>query len=173
MCEDVRNTIIRKIDEKYGKLMLSVAHSVLNDYQEAEDVVQSVLWELISKHMDKLKGEKLKSYLCVAVRNAAIDLYRRKSRVVAEDPFLLNELTENRIDMDAFNNEYGFAAELQALLNELDYIDRDIVCMRYGWMHSYAEIAEAVNITEANARKRAERALKKLNVMILDEEVRR
>lgn len=171
MCEDVREAILRKIYDNYGNLMKKIAYNILHDYQEAEDIVQIVLHQLISKHIDMLKNEKLKHYLCVAAKNTAINLYRSKSKEIAQDPFVLYEMTADKVDVQAFQDQYGFGEELGQLLEELDHVDKDIICLHYGWKYSYAEIANAVGLTDSAVRKRAERALKKLNVYLLDKEV--
>ena len=165
MCEDARNVIIEEIDKKYGKLIRKVAYEVLHDSHEVEDIIQSVLWNLISRHMDKLGEKGFKGYLCTAVRNAAINEYR-------VDSFDLSKLTEQQIDMAAFCNDQGFGVELEEVLNQLDYIDKDIICLHYGDGYTYAEIAPVVGLSDSAVRKRAERALKKLEVMLLDGEVK-
>lgn len=171
MCEDARNIIIERINEKYGKLMRHIASNILHDDYDVEDVIQTVLWKVISKHMDKLAEDAFKDYLCTAVRNTALNIYNKKQKLVETDPFLICEMTENTVDINAFHDIYGFGVELRSLIECLDNIDKDIICMRYGWKHSYADIAEAVGISEANARKRAERALKKLQIILLEKEV--
>lgn len=173
MCEDARNVIIKEIDKKYGRLIRKVAYEVLHDSHEVEDIIQSVLWNLISRHMDKLGEKGFKGYLCTAVRNAAINEYRRRENGAAcVDPFDLSKLTEQQIDTAAFCNNQGFGVELEEVLNQLDYIDKDIICLHYGDGYTYAEIAPVVGMSDSAVRKRAERALKKLEVMLLDREVK-
>lgn len=112
LCEDVREAILQKIYEEYGKLLKKVAYQHLYDYQEAEDAVQTVLYQLLSKHTELLKEDKLKHYLCVAVKNTAINLHRTKEKTVVQDPFVLYEMTEDRVDVQAFQDKYGFGEEL-------------------------------------------------------------
>lgn len=173
MCEDARNAIVEEIEKKYGRLIRKVAYEVLHDSHEVEDIIQSVLWNLISRHMDKLGEESFRVYLCTAVRNAAINEYRRREKAaVSVDPFDLSKLTEQQIDTAAFCNNQGFGVELVEVLNQLDYIDKDIICLHYGDGYTYAEIAPVVGLSDSAVRKRAERALKKLEVMLLDGEVK-
>ncbi|MDE6539945.1 MAG: sigma-70 family RNA polymerase sigma factor, partial [Ruminococcus sp.] len=48
------------------------------------------------------------------------------------------------------------------LLNKLDDTDRTIITLRYGNDFSWKEVAERTSMTESTARKRFERAKKKL-----------
>ena len=175
MSEDVRDAIIEEIERRYGKLMRKLAYEILNDWHEVEDVIQTALWEIIYKHTDKLDLPKneFRNYLCTAIKNTAINLYNQKKKADVQDPFVINELTMNQVDTSAFGDEYGFGSELQELINELDHIDKDIICLKIGCGYSHAEIARAVGKSEASVRKRLERATKKLHTILLDKEVER
>lgn len=87
------------------------------------------------------------------------------------DPLVINELTMDQVDISSFNDEYGFGPELQALVNELNNIDKDIIRLRFGCGYRYAEIARVIGKSEASVRKRVERAIKKLQGNLLDKEV--
>lgn len=173
MSKDTRNVIIEEIEKKYGRLIRKIAYEVLHDCHEAEDVIQDVLWNLIFRHMDKLGEESFRAYLCMAVRNAAINEYNRRERTaISVDPYDLSQLTEHQIDTSSFCNAYGFGEELQAVLLQLNAIDKDIICLHYGDGYTYAEIAQVVGLNDSAVRKRAERALRKLQVILLDREVK-
>ena len=175
MSDDVRDAIIEQIEKQYGKLMRKLAGEILRDEHEVEDVIQTALWKIIYKHTDKLElpQGQFRNYLCTAVKNTAIDLYNQKKKADVQDPMVMNELTMNQVDMDAFNDQYGFGPEMQALIRELNNTDRDIIRLRFGCQYSYAEIARAVGKSEASVRKRVERAIKKLQAILLDKEVER
>ena len=64
------------IYSKYKNFLFNTAISVLNDYHDAEDALQNILF-VIAKNIDKIDTDnenKLKSYLRVVVKNASIDL---------------------------------------------------------------------------------------------------
>lgn len=175
MSEDVRDAIIEQIECRYGKLMRKLAYEILKDWHEVEDVIQTVLWEIIYKHTDKLdlpKGE-FRNYLCTAVKNTAKNFYKQKVKAEVQDPFVINELTMNQVDTSSFDDQYGFGAELQELISQLNDIDKDIILLRFGCGYSHAEIARAVGKSEAAVRKRLERATIKLRAILVDREVER
>ena len=89
MSDDVRDAIIEQIERQYGRLMRKLAYEILHDEYEVEDVIQTALWEIIYKHIDKLnlpKGE-FRNYLCTAVKNTAINLYNQKEESGCAGPF--------------------------------------------------------------------------------------
>lgn len=175
MSDDVRDAIIEKIEKQYGRLMRKLAAEILRDKNEVEDVIQTALWKIIYKHTEKLdlpKGQ-FRNYLCTIVKHAAIDLYNQKKNTDVQDPMVMNELTMDQVDTNSFNDEYGFGPEIQALISELSNMDRDIIRLRFGCQYSHAEIARAVGKSEASVRKRVERAVKKLQTILLDKEVER
>ena len=68
-------------DRFYNELVLW-ADTILNDMEEAEDLVQDFfvrLWE--KKLNENLEGERVRSYLYVAVRNMAVRKVKDQSRI--------------------------------------------------------------------------------------------
>ena len=57
------------------------------------------------------------------------------------------------------------------LIESLDSVDRDIIRLKIGLGFSHSEVALAVGKSETAVRKRLERAVKKLQVILLEKEV--
>ena len=71
-----------KIYNKYHSFMLKLASSITGDHYDAEDAIQNVLF-IIAKNIDKIDTEdehKLKSFFRVVVKNASIDLLRKREK---------------------------------------------------------------------------------------------
>ena len=172
---DERNEAAEEILERYGRLMRKLAWEILKDWDEAEDVMQTALWEIISKHPEKvqLPPEQFRGYLCAAVKNTALNLYRQKrqDRERPTDPFVMREMTMDRVDLQTFEDRYGFSVEMGQLIESLDSVDRDIIRLKIGLGFSHSEVALAVGKSETAVRKRLERAVKKLQVILLEKEV--
>lgn len=173
--KDERDAVIEEILERYGRLMRKLAYEILKDWDEAEDVLQTVLWEIISKHPEKaaLPEQVFRPYLCAAVKNTAKNLYKQKrqGRELPTDPFDMRELTMDHVDLQVFEDRYGFSVEMGQLIESLDSVDRDIIRLKIGLGYSHSEVALAVGKSEAAVRKRLERAVKKLQVILLEKEV--
>lgn len=172
---DERNEAAEEILKRYGRLMRKLAWEILRDWDEVEDVMQTALWEIISKHPEKaqLPPEQFRGYLCAAVKNTALNLYRQKrqDRERPTDPFVMREMTMDRVDLQTFEDRYGFSVEMGQLIESLDSVDRDIIRLKIGLGFSHSEVALAVGKSETAVRKRLERAVKKLQVILLEKEV--
>ena len=177
MSEDARNAVIGIILEKYDKLLRKVAYGIIRDNDEVDDIIQEVMLRLIQSHFDKvdLESDRFKRYICAAVKNTAINAYNKKHRHGEEpaDPFVLAELAMDKVDTRAFDDEYGFGPELQLLIGQLDNIDKEIIRLKYGCGYGAREIALALDMKEDNVRKRSQRALKKMQLILLEKEVDR
>ena len=86
--EDKRKFVI--LYEKYRYLMQKVAMDVLHDRFLAEDAVHNAFISLVT-HLDSI-GEteslQTKRYLITIVKNAAIDLYRKKNIQIREEIYM-------------------------------------------------------------------------------------
>lgn len=174
---DERDKLVEDILQKYGKLMRKLAYEVLRDWNEAEDVMQTVLLSIVSRHQERTQMPEpfFRSYLCTAVKHAAINLYHQKhqSKELPTDPFSMRQLTMDQVDMQSYEDRYGFSLEMGELIESLDSIDRDIIRLKIGMGYSHREVAVAVGKSEDAVRKRLERAVKKLQVILLEKEVER
>lgn len=172
MSEDARNVVVELIQKKYGTLIRQIAYGILNDWQLVEDAEQDVLWKLISKHADKaeLPPNQLKNYLCAAVKNTAINYVNQRERrlEVEEEYWYTMPLSMDCIDVESFQDRYGFGQEIQELLSLLNNTDRDIICLKYGEGYSNAEIAGFLGRKEEFVKKRLYRAKVKLQSILVD-----
>lgn len=155
--------------------MRKLAWEILKDWDEAEDVMQTALWEIISKHPEKaqLPPEQFRGYLCAAVKNTALNLYRSEAagQGTAHGPLCHAGNDHGRVDLQTFEDRYGFSVEMGQLIESLDSVDRDIIRLKIGLGFSHSEVALAVGKSETAVRKRLERAVKKLQVILLEKEV--
>lgn len=172
MSEDARDVVIQLIQKKYGALIRHVAFGILYDWQLVEDVEQDLLWNFISKNAEKadLPPDELKNYLCTAIKNTAIDYIRKEKRrsALEDEVCYLAPLSMDYIDMESFQDRYGFGPEIQELLSMLDNLDRDMICLKYGEGYSNAEIADVLGKKEEFVKKRLYRAKIKMQSILLD-----
>ena len=165
-----RDKVVELIQNKYGVLMHKIAYEILKDWHYVEDVEQEVLWKLILHCEDKtmLPPDELKSYLCTAVKNTAINMAVKNGRMTeAEERYYGSiSLTMEFVDTVAFHDKYGFGPQIQELLSNLDNIDRDIICLQYGQGYSRKETAEILGKSEEFVKKRSNRSRTKLKSIL-------
>jgi len=155
---------------QYRKLMLSVARQILQDESLAKDAVQNSFIKII-RHLNKIEDiscHKTKSFMVIVVENVSKELYRRKHAQgilfdeMEEDVASGSDVAENVIQQVSVE----YVTERVSLLSS---IDRNVLLLKY--MHDFSdkEIANILEISPAAARKRIERARKKINTLC-DEE---
>ena len=123
--------------ETYRCLMMKVALNILHDSFLAEDAVQDAFIH-IARNMDKIgsvESLETKNYLVIAVKNASIDIYRKRSVRMKRD-------TDNSV---------------LEILKNLPVMYRDVFLLKYSSRLENKEIARMLRISEANVRKRIER----------------
>jgi RNA polymerase sigma-70 factor (ECF subfamily) len=135
------------------------AVSLLSDGTEAEDVVQQVFEKFWKRHQDVDIGAA-KSYLFTSVHRACIDFFRRKktSRNTTE---LLPQH-----DSGILGHEFETKQLVQQMLEKLTEEQKTLVLLRDYEGYSYKEIAEIMNLTEAQVKINLFRTRKKLQFFL-------
>ena len=171
MSQAARETMARIIVEEYGGLIERVAYTLVKDAHLAEDVKQDVLMKLFSMENDILDRPSpvIKRYLFVMAKNRAIDIIKERTKeeealISLQDSYVGVVEAADRL---AFMDEKGFSRDIQEVMNYLDQIDRDIICLRYGDGFSFKEIAKIIDKSEDFVYQRVKRARDKLKVMLL------
>lgn len=159
LCTEEEESIFTQLYEEYKNFMYCVADEILHNKERSEDVVQQAMIN-IAIHLDKLGGEDLKSkkaknWVALIVRNAAINEYNKNKRhfevEVSWEEF---ELVPDTKAIDAAIDEQ----DLKKTISLLSEKYRDILQLVILYGHDYKTIAALLEITEANARKRFQRA---------------
>lgn len=149
--------------EKYSRLMMKVALNILHDSFLAEDAVQDAFVH-IARNMEKIgcvESLETKNYLVVAVKNASIDIYRKRSVRMKREIFV-DEL--GKADEPVSYMETDMDNSVLEVLKSLPVMYRDVFLLKYSSRLENKEIARMLRISEENVRKRIERG----KVMVQD-----
>ena len=149
---------------KYRDLMFYIANKILQNQQDAEDVVHAAFLS-IAENMEKISSPtcpKTKGYIVTVTENKAIDLYRKKKR--HPKGLLLEETAGLEVSYEGSHAIAHCFARLSAR-------DRDILMLRYRYGYTAREIAKMLNFSEANANKRIQRAKERLEKLCKEEGV--
>jgi len=160
---DLDEAASREIVRRYSSPVLTIASHYLHDPHRAEDAVQESFLHLVRYRKHYRSGSRFSSWFYTMVRNVCRDMIRRtktheaaKARLAAEsapEPPLVSET-------------YGVAR----LLAHLSPIDRRILVLKVCHGLTLAEIAEGLDLTPEAAKKRAQRALRRLRQLSRAEE---
>jgi len=142
---------------------LHVAETRLFDSENAVDAAQEAFIRIVRKRK-KYDGRRFAPWFYAILRNICTDIIRKEMR--------------RKKKHDAFQAEIPKAAptarpdEFEALIAALPPRDRETLTLRYAADLSFAEIAEAIDCTEAAAKKRVQRAVARLRENHVPEETR-
>ena len=142
---------------EYKDLMFYTANRILNNSQDAEDVMQQAFLSIIKnlKKISDIKCPKTRSYIVIIVERKAIDLLRLRYR-----------MSEAELNEDTFRKEIPLPGDngLADAMACLPVHYRDVLLLKYDNGFSTREIGKMLGITESGVRKligRAKEALKR------------
>lgn len=169
MLDGEEENIFLEFYEENKKMLFSVAYKLVGNEHLAENALQEAFISII-KNKDKmleLKGERLKKWSVVIVKNKCIDIMRKEGRM--ETLHLEDEnIATETVTEDETLKKYE-AETIKRYLGELDELSKQILYLKYLFGYSYKEISQTVNVSEKNAEMRVYRAKSKLREMIARE----
>ena len=153
---------IEKCYELYEQKMFRVALSVLHNESLAEDAVQEAFLQLIKHkvHFDMADSDDCKRYIITVIRNASINIYnkRKNENHIVSFTEELEAVCES--EAVAPDNNTEAETEYDPLMNTLPEKYYDVVYCLVVKDYSIRETSLRLGISEANVRKRFERAKK-------------
>ena len=160
-CVELKDEELERIVRQYGRELLMRAYALLCDWHEAEDTVQDT-FAAAYLHRGGL-GELERAWLYKVVTNKCLSRMRKRR------PLSLNELGEGAVSVtDSY--DAGYSPAVIRALSRLKPAERAAVLWRVEDGLEYAEIAGRLHMSEAAARKRCERARKRLAEYLRDYE---
>ena len=155
------NSAFSELVRRHLNLVYSAARRQVNSAALAEDIAQSVFFDL-SKNAAKLKaGQPVIAWLHLVTRRTAIDAIRQESRRQ------LREQTASEIAaMKSIHSPWEQVAPLlDEALASLNETDRHALLQRYFANKSLREVGEILGTSEDGAQKRVSRALERLRTI--------
>lgn len=151
--------------ETYSDYMYRVAYAILRNVQDAEDAVHYAFVKIAEniKKIEEPKCLKTRGYIVTIVRNAAIDMYRKRRR----HPKV--EYLDAKFGVHVPYN--GDNALIKCIL-KLPERQRSVIFLRYHQGYEMKEIAKMLDISYANALKIAQRAKAKLRTLCEEEGIK-
>lgn len=155
-------TKIAALFADHHELLYRIACRLVGAGPDAEDAVQRAFVKIVAhaENIQKIPCHKLLPYSVIIVKNSCIDLLRKRKR----GPTLvgLGEVSGAEAGTEESIFQAEDAARVAALLGRISPEAAQLLRLRYLEDYSYREVSQLLGITEATARKREERALRKL-----------
>ncbi len=144
----------------YMRPAVGVARQILSDHNLAEDAVQETFLRVIRKRHQYKPGSPFSSWFYAIVRNVCTDMLRKRAREK-------KRISEAVLEREPVNQQ-GDMSKISELLSVLSRDDRDVLVLRIVHGLGFRDVGAALGISEEAAKKRAQRALKRLRARIHD-----
>lgn len=163
---------LESIYNAYRDKIFFWADRIVRNHSIAEDIVQNVILKLVEKKeiMDcfqDIESPETNAYLAVMTKNMAFNLLK-KDRIEKEHlAAYLYEMSAcgYKDDVESMLNKMNAEVLLEEIKN-IPEIYKTVFMLRYVDEYSVREISGLLNITEANTRKRLERAKARIREII-------
>ncbi len=155
----------------YAPGVLRLAYLLLQDRQEAEDVLQEALLKLVNKIKDgsfQNRNGSVQGFLLTCARNLCIDLLRKRSRFSSLDEFEAAADAVPDPQQSAWTRlrDDDLYTQLDWALSTLSTQQRTILVLYEVNGESYEKIARTLNIRIETVRKSLYRTRKKLRELL-------
>ena len=143
----------------YHKLMLKVAYNIVKNREDAQDVVQQALLQMMSNpsKIENTEEKRLRGYVLTTVHNCAIDLLRKQTKLRSSSMIYQETcIMDQSIPM------------IHICLENLPENYRNVLLLKHRWGYSSEETARILHLSEVNVIKIDQRAKKKLEVLCRD-----
>lgn len=164
---DENKTFLAKLYELYGAAVLNTANQILNDRQQAEDVLQDTFVKIIPllERLRELDPDERKGYLIQTAKHVSYDKLRKIKREKKAAEKQLEAAEAYELDLAG-----GYDADtLYKAVAQLDERERYVIYARFEAELSYGAVALQLGVSEGNARQIMSRALKKLRGILKGE----
>lgn len=155
-----------EIFERYKAILYKHAFRLLNDEEEANDVIQDLFLVLWQKRESIHLTTSLSSYLYGAVRNRIFDIITHQ-KVVAKYLYSIKNFVEHG---DYITDDYVRGRELAKIIereiNALPPKMREVFELSRQGDLSYKEIGQRLNISDKTVKQQVHNAVKILKVKI-------
>jgi RNA polymerase sigma-70 factor, ECF subfamily len=148
----------QQVFNEHRNLLFSVAYRILGTAADAEDVVQDawIKWSAA----DRSQVADPKAYLARIVSNLAVGRLRstRHQREIYVGPWLPEPILTSGDTADAVTDADSVSMAMLVVLETLSPLERAVFVLKEVFDFSHAEIAAAVERSEASVRQAAHRA---------------
>ena len=157
---DEQKRDFKKLYELYRHDMYEIAYSIVKNQHDAEDAVHNSfvrIANVFKKIQTSVAEDKIKPYISVMAKNAAIDIYNFNKNNKGNEAQLSRSETEKNLTEDDLFEKFE-TESLDNALKKLPQIYRDALYLHFIYGFSVKEYAKSLDINVENAYKRIGRA---------------
>ncbi len=157
---------VEELYKEYYKKVYGYVYLRVKDHAQAEDIASDVFAKIVEK-IDTFDSAKAcySTWIYTITKNMVISHFRQHRESEDIEELQIADNSDSPLDFAILNERSEIVTEA---LKQLSERDRDIIIARYYYDHSFKQIGEMMDMTEANARVTHGRVLKKLKELIGD-----
>lgn len=161
--------LVRRAVRDHESALVGYAAGIMGDADAARDVVQDTFIKLHAQDPEKVDGPGLKAWLFTVCRNRALDLLRRRRRLVSlEEESILHLAAPGPSPADqAADSEE--TAEILRFFKRLPANQAEVLRLKFQNDLSYREIADVTGLTTSNVGFLIHTGLKRLRQLLSHE----
>lgn len=155
--------LVEKLFQEHHAQFQQISFKIVNSEPDAEDVVSAVYIKIMDniERISELPCPEMAAFCVTMVKNTSIDMIRRSKKLVSTDDWEM-ESTDPEDDVESICIRNADIQKLAKLVGGLSDEDKHLIQLRYELELGFSEISELLGISEENAKKRAQRLVKKL-----------
>ncbi len=162
------DTGMTQVMDMHGKAVLSICRHILREENLAQDAAQETfikLWRYVSG--GKMITTSLKAFIHQIARNTSITMLRKTGKDIfygteEEGIFVETLVTQSGVDLETEWICRECFRQVREVLEEMEEPDHTIFLLKYFYNFSIREIAETLQLKEANVQSRERRGREKL-----------
>lgn len=161
--------LVRRAVSEYESLLTGYACNLTQDLEMARDVVQDTFVKLYAQEPDRMDCPGLKAWLFTVCRNRALDLMRRRRRLVSLEETTMDQFTDPSPSPDRMAADQDETDLILRTFRRLPANQAEVLRLKFQSDLSYQEIAEVTGLSPSNVGFLIHTGLKRLRSLLAPE----
>lgn len=163
------DALVRRAVPEFESILTGYACNLTGDLEMARDVVQDTFIKLYAQDPAKLDGPGLKAWLFTVCRNRALDLMRRRRRLVSMEENPVDHLADPAPTPDDYAADQDETELVLRSFKRLPANQAEVLRLKFRHDLSYQEIAEVTGLSASNVGFLIHTGLKRLRALLAPE----
>ena len=161
--------LVQRAVREFESMLTGYAYNLTNDLETSRDVVQDTFIKLYAQDPIKLDGPGLKPWLFTVCRNRALDLMRRRRRLVSLEDTIVDQLADPTPAPDRQAADQDETALVLQTFKRLPPNQAEVLRLKFHSDLSYQEIADVTGLSASNVGFLIHTGLKRLRTLLAPE----
>ncbi len=156
---------LTETEDKYGPMCRKIAYSILGDYEDANECVNTAFYKLWNA-IPPARPLSLKAYLCKVVRSVAFSMRKKNSSAEVYLTELSDFIPDDNGDAQKIIDSAMLTVYLNEFLKSQKDINRRVFILRYYYNLSIDEISASLRVKSATVKTKLFRMREELKKLL-------